>query len=480
MTFATHQHQLTLVIDQGSHASRIALFANNGGLIYLQSKTIQTHSPDDTIYEQDPLDVLDSINTLLKQIPNDLQKNISLSGLCTQRSSLVAWNTKNGQALCPVISWRDTRNKALTNQLSPFSNKIREISGLPLNAHYCASKIRWLLDNNAEVEQARAENRLCIAPLASYLLFHLLREKPKIIDHSNAQRSQLFDIHNLSWSSELLSLFKIDKNILPKCAPTTHEFGHLKFNNVPLHCVCGDQNAALHAFPNLDNNTALINLGTGGFILSPLNEQKNPHATLLKTLTRSHKQQAYFITEGTVNGAGAALNWAQTVDPCDALFTRLPDWLNEAKQPPVFLNSIAGLGSPWWCDAGDAVFIGNNTHLQSARYVAIIESILFLVLKNLEQLTHSPTTLFISGGLSTLDNLCQKLADLTQANVIRFNETETSARGCAWLAKQIEAENASLWESFQIDKKFIPAENQPIMQRYRQFVGELNKRCIKN
>jgi glycerol kinase len=43
-------------------------------------------------------------------------------------------------------------------------------------------------------------------------------------------------------------------------------------------------------------------------------------------------------------------------------------------------------------------------------------------------------TLLVSGGLSRLDGLCQKLANLSGCRVLRVEQFETTARGAAWLA----------------------------------------------
>ncbi|VAW65526.1 Glycerol kinase [hydrothermal vent metagenome] len=491
-TTQTHHSNLTLVIDQGSHASRVAIFDDTGKLIYLKIKDVATQSSApknaEQKVEQDAHEILDSIQNLLKEIPPTLSQHIQCGGLCTQRSTIVAWHKSTGQALAPAISWRDTRAQTLINKLQPFSEEVKHISGLPLSAHYAASKMHWLIRNNAEVQHAAAEKQLCIAPLASFLLFHLLKEQPFIIDHSNAQRCQLFDIQSLNWSSTLLDLFEIPRNTLPECAPIMHNYGKLKFNNIALNCVCGDQNAALHAYPPLQKNNALVNIGTGAFILSAANERKNQPQTLIKTLCRSDAQHINFVTEGTVNSAGSALTWAQQNQPCTDLFEQLPHWLAQITSPPVFINSILNLGSPWWCDAGEPEFItpefsNTKTPSQSEQYVAIIESIVFLIFNNIQQLSAPPETIFISGGLSILDGLCQKLADLSQANVLRFTEAESTARGCAWLACQTLKSASKSWQVLPVSQQFISHKNTlkqtRIVDRYQQFVGELNRRCNK-
>jgi len=495
-THSSHYKNLILVIDQGSHASRVALFSETGEPIYLKTLDISTHSTSakQPAFEQDAQEILQSILTLLGNIPGDLSEKIKCAGLCTQRSTIVAWHKISGKALSPAISWRDTRSQPLIKKLSTQAEKIRKISGLPLSAHYSAGKINWLLHNNPQVKLAALDRHLCIAPLASYLLFHLLNETPCIIDHSNAQRSQLFDTHHLNWSSELLQLFEIESSILPACVPVMYHYGHLQLKQIPLTCVVGDQNAALYAYPPLTQNNALVNIGTGAFVLSPTPERTDENLKLLHTLSSSNEKQAHFVSEGTVNGAGTALSWALESDPVSIvsehsvskgdIYTQLPNWLKEIKSPPIFINTIAGLGSPWWSDAGEPEFIGEGKHLQAHRYVAIIESIIFLTVKNIEQLSIKPNTLFVSGGLSQLDGLCQKLADLSQITVQRFNTTETTARGCAWLANQMLNNKKTSWRALQVSQQFQPTDIQEeaieIQKRYQQFVGELYRRCTSD
>ena len=477
---------LTLIIDQGSHASRLAIFTETGEINYLKSCNISTFSPEESIYEHDANEILRSIESLLNDLPDKLVRRIRSAGLCTQRSTIVAWNRSNGTPLSAAISWRDTRAQPLINKFTAFSTKLRETTGLPLSAHYSAGKIHWLLQNNIAVKQAYKKGELCVSPLASFLLFHLLKHKNCIIDHSNAQRSQLFDIQKLNWSDNLLELFQIDKSVLPECTPVIHHYGELKNINIPLTAVCGDQNGVLYAYPPLQKNNALINIGTGAFILSTAQERVSSNQKLLRTLTSSHNNEATFVTEGTVNGAGSALSWAQKNYPCDNIYNQLPIWLKQIELPPVFINSISRLGSPWWCDAGKPVFLKKDSTVTKAltqgdRYTAIIESIVFLIFKNIQQLATPPDTLLISGGLSQLDALCQKLADLSKAKVVRFTESEATARGCAWLANQALENNNLKWKTLEISQQFISSDNSAMQtqlnERYQQFVGELNKRC---
>ncbi len=468
------QKDLTLVLDLGSHACRVALFTPLGDLQHLASTELSTHSPASGFYEQDAPEILQAFTQLLAELPVELLQRTARCGICTQRSSIVAWHRHTGEVLSPVISWRDRRNQAMTDSLLHYGELVRHITGLTLSPHYSASKMCYLLEHNPLVRLAAEQQQLCLAPLASYLLFHLLDQPGYVIDHSNAQRTLLFNIHTLNWSLPLLALFDIDAGILPACKPVIYPYGKLKQSGIPVTAVCGDQNAVYHAYPQSAEASGLINIGTGAFMLCP--DQGKTEHELLCTIASSHGERADTLREGTVNGAGAAISWAQQRYPQPSLFQHLPDWLIQVQHPPLFINTVSGLGSPWWCDGGDCEFIGEENNSVEEKYVAIIESIVFLLYANIQRLSPAPQQFFISGGLSRLDALCQKLADLCGHKIIRYDALEASALGCAYLANQLTPEY-DFQPAARLDCEFIPVHNRALKNRYRQFVGELKKRC---
>ncbi|MCW8957282.1 MAG: FGGY family carbohydrate kinase, partial [Gammaproteobacteria bacterium] len=420
----------TLAIDQGTHATRAIIFDQRGAILDQSEQTIQLNRLDDDRVEQDADEILQSVLSVLNGLGKDKLAATSSCALATQRSTIVAWDKITGQALAPAISWQDRRSWQDLDQYANQSIQIKRITGLPLSAHYSVGKFRWLLAHHPAVKQAASEQRLCLGTLASYLMFHLLQQPNNCIDHCNAQRSLLFDLNQLNWSETLLELFQIPRSLLPECKPVCHDYGRLKGYDIPLRCVTGDQNAAIFAHGALAEDAALINIGTGAFILSAC-QKPVPDSPLLSGLAMSSRHRHQYLIEGTVNGAGAALSWAQLQWPVDNLFEQLPAWLDEQQQPAVFINTVGGLGSPWWKKTVAPYFISDEEQSLSSRYVAIIESMVFLLLDNLQRLQQLQVIqqLQLSGGLSRLDGLCQKLSDLSGLPVMRFHQPEATARG---------------------------------------------------
>ena len=110
------------------------------------------------------------------------------------------------------------------------------------------------------------------------------------------------------------------------------------------------------------------------------------------------------------------------------------DTAAESPAPPLFLNGVSGLGSPFWVADFESRFIGEGTAAE--RLLAVLESIVFLIRANLDELRpHGPALrrLVLTGGLSASDLFCQRLADVAALDVWRSREPEATARGLAWL-----------------------------------------------
>lgn len=456
-----------LAIDQGTHASRALLFDSHGRRITSHHVPVSLERPQANRAEQNPDEILESVREALTQtvhfLPPAERRHIRTCGLATQRSTVLAWQA-NGAPLSAAISWQDTRAVPLVSALQGHAAAIRELSGLPLSPHYGASKLHWLFQLLAD------EPELRLGPLASFLMTHLTG-MGFCIDHSNAQRMQLMDTDTLDWSQRLCDWFRLPPDRLPACQPVISHYGLLDGYDIPLTAVCGDQNAAWHGHRIDRQDCALINLGSGAFILAR-QPRGGDDPALLRSLSFSDAETAEWLLEGTVNGAGSALQWLAAQDGIDNLEERLPEWLQQITDPPVFLNSVGGLGSPWWHQLPEPVFLpGNRQTSQAERAVAVVESIVFLLQCNLERMMRHTTInqLQVSGGLSQLDGLCQKLASLSGIPVMRHEDSEASARGVAWLA----AGRPTDWLTRNTSPDFQPAPDIPLKDRYRHFIEAL-------
>ncbi|MDH5751944.1 MAG: FGGY family carbohydrate kinase, partial [Deltaproteobacteria bacterium] len=369
---------------------------------------------------------------------------VSAAGLACQRSSIICWDAASGEALSPVLSWQDRRHRDLIQELEPHGEEIHRRTGLFLTPHYGASKLRWCLDNIPAVARARQGGTLAWGPLASYLVYQLTRERSHLAEPQCASRMQLWSLETRDWDPWLLELFGLPAEGLPRSVPTICDFGTLSLPGtdspgIPLRAVNGDQAAMLFGFGRPRHDTAYVNVGTGAFILRPT-PQRAPSPRLLSSVVYAGSPEesspVLYALEGSVNGAAAALDWLWQQEGAGDQTARLPGWLEERENPPLFLNGVSGLGSPYWRPVFPARFVEDEDADLAGRAVAVVESIAFLICVNLEEMQRAlppPRAITMAGGLSRLDGLCSRLADISGLPVERVDNPEATCRGLAFL-----------------------------------------------
>ncbi|MDH5649782.1 MAG: FGGY family carbohydrate kinase [Gammaproteobacteria bacterium] len=466
---------LYLAIDQGGHSSRALIFNHKGELISEGYAEVGVSRPRVDWVEQDPEELVQSILTATRQAVSAVdnrKQHICAAGMATQRSSIVCWDRNTGDALTPVLSWQDRRAHQWLEKFSDQSEAIHKITGLFLSAHYGASKLRWCTDHIEAVKDAARDGHLAYGPMASFLTFRLLRERPFVTDPANASRTICWNLKTRDWDPELLEVFGVLRSALPDCVPTYYDYGSLCIDDltIPMKLVTGDQSAAIFALGELQAETAYINMGTGAFISRSLGDYPTQGRRLLTSVILQDDSQAIYALEGTVNGAGSALDWAAKEFELSTLFDHLPGWLEKSKSPPLFLNGVSGLGAPYWVPHFVSHFIGEGEDWE--RVVAVIESIIFLMEANLTQmqgLASPPQQIQLTGGLAKLDGLCQRLADLTELPVYRPREKEATARGTAYLL----AGRPIDWPENEMGNWFKPKTNAGLKERYERWIDTL-------
>jgi glycerol kinase len=435
----TNENGLALAIDQGGHATRAIVFDSTGTVVAKGACDVGERRIGDDRVEQDPEELLRSVRRAIKEAIKHVgrrETEIVRAGLATQRSSVIAWDTASGAALTPVLSWQDRRAKLRIDELAEHAGLVRAKTGLRLSPHYGASKLAWILAQVPAAAAALAEGHLALGPLASFLAFRLLDERPLVADPANASRTLLWSLATRAWDPALCDLFGVPMTALPRCVATRGEFGTLDIGKrkVPLTVITGDQSAAIFASGEPDASAAYVNFGTGAFVQRTFDDNAIDAPRLLKSVVCADRERAQYALEGTVNGAGSALHFAVEALEMSHLQPDLEGWMERETDVPIFVNGVSGLGAPYWVPDLEARFVGEGT--REAQIVAVLESVVFLVAiieREMERVLPRPATIRVSGGLTQLSGLCQRLANLTGIPVERTHDPESTARGLAWL-----------------------------------------------
>ena len=481
--------QLWLAIDQGTQSSRAAVVDGSGRLVELCKVPVSLNRVSDLVVEQDGNELAESIWRAIGEVVSaDNQDKILAAGLATQRSSVIAWDRESGKPLSKVISWQDVRGHELVESFdSQTAAKIQRTSGLPLSPHYGASKIRWLVDRLGSQGVDLESGDVCIGSLSSFLLSKMIDGKPPCqVDHANGGRTQLMSFENRDWDEDLLRCFDIPKSVLPKTRPTQFDFGILAGTNIPIGVCQGDQTAAVFGYGNLPAGSAHINLGTGGFILTPVDNlnslRGHDEMPLLISLANSTQTDADYFVEGTINGAGAAIKWAAEKLGLESVEQNLDDWAQSVDQPPLFFNSVGGIGSPVWSSSppqslANRWFDQNlkliDLPISEQAMVGVLESIVFLVAMNLETMRNfgiDISKLRLTGGVAKSGTICQRLADLSGCLIIRPSESESTLLGITrLLSNQVNEPTKSWRPDEKTEQAFAPRSNLSLERRYEAF-----------
>lgn len=476
---------LILAIDQGGQSSRVAIYATTGECLHsFSAACMTTHEFVDGVehIEQSPRDILLGIKTCIEKISaalGDDVKNIIAAGFAGQGSSLLCWDNKTGEALSPVLSWQDIRGDHYLKNISLTHSQAQHITGLRVSPHYGASKMRWLLDNNPLVASANSKNSLGVSslkigPIVSYIFWHLLNTN--LVDPGHAQRTLLWNIQANDWDDSLLELFNIPRALLPQCKYHNSHFGDLALGEtkIPFTASARDQGASLFARGLPDKNACYINIGTGAFIQRLSENLHAPEGLLVSPLWVPENSSAkhYYCWEATVNGAAAALSFLQEHTGMQITPVEINTAL--ALNPDgecYFLNAVGGLSAPYWRTDLQSQFSDNIS--ADEKILAWLESLIFQIFVNVRLMNQhgAAQKIYISGGMSKADGLCQKLADLLQIPVYRSENTDATLQGIACMAAAIPEG----WEYLADEDIFYPQNNPTLLNAFNRWQSAMNQ-----
>ncbi|MCI0526641.1 MAG: glycerol kinase, partial [Nitrospira sp.] len=266
-----------LALDQGSTSSRAMIFDHQGRLKAHSQVKLPTLLPKPGWVEHNPKQLLSSQLSAAKQVLTQLgghSRALIALGITNQRSTILLWERATGRTLAPAISWQDKRASELCRSLShPSSSKtanlIRQKTGLRLTPYYAAPKLAWLLEHIPGARKRAERGELLCGTVNTYLIWHLTDGKVHVTDHTNAARMLLMNLSTLNWDQELLNLFGIPGQILPRIVSTCEYFGEARIgkDQIPILCSIGDQQAASVGLGCIEKGDLTLNYGTGGFLL---------------------------------------------------------------------------------------------------------------------------------------------------------------------------------------------------------------------
>ena len=448
-----------LALDEGTTSTRSILFDQNGNIVAKAQKEFTQFYPSPGWVEHDPVEIYAAQFATITEavVASGISpKDIAAAGITNQRETTVVWNKETGKPICPAIVWQCRRTADICETLKSegHAKYIREATGLPVDAYFSGTKLKWILDNIEGAREAAKRGALLFGTIDTWLIWKLTEGRVHATDVTNASRTMLFNIHTLDWDDTLLSLLDIPRAMLPEVKASADNFGSFSLlgTEIPIRGDAGDQQAALFGQSCFHAGSVKNTYGTGCFLL--MNTGTSPCRNaggLVTTLAASEKgHSAEYALEGSVFVGGAVIGWLRDElglirDSADSEY--FAEKLSDNGGVYV-VPAFSGLGAPWWNMYARGTIVGltrgsGRNHIIRAALKSIAYQTNDILCEMKRATGAEAKTLKVDGGASRNRFLMQFQADISDIQVIRTKETEATALGAAYLAGL----SCGLWES---------------------------------
>src|SRR5690349_14373888 len=219
--------QFILAIDQGTTSSRALLFDQFGAVVAIAQKPIDVTYPRPGWVNQDAQQIWMVTEAACREALASVNldwSRIAAIGITNQRETTIVWDRQTGEPLAPAIVWQSRQSADVIRAMERrgVADKYRVITGLVLDPYFSASKIRWLFDQDRDLEERAKRGDVCFGTVDSWLIWKLTGGQ-HLTDVTNASRTLLFDIRSRVWSDELLADLDLPASILPAVVPNSGE-----------------------------------------------------------------------------------------------------------------------------------------------------------------------------------------------------------------------------------------------------------------
>ena len=467
-----------LAIDQGTTGTTALLVDGSGRVIWQSYQEITQIYPRPGWVEHDPNEIFDSVIETIDDLLEATEisaRQINSIGITNQRETTIIWDRATGEPVSNAIVWQCRRTAFICDALKArgLEAEFAEKTGLPIDAYFPATKIRWILDHIPDGQQRAESGELAFGTVDTWLLWQLTNGTVHATDVTNASRSMLYNIDTLEWDTGLLDALNIPPAMLPSVKSSSGVFAHTGGNffagqAIPIAGVAGDQHAALFGQACFEPGMAKNTYGTGSFILINTGpERVRSQNGLLSIIAWDLGDGVTYGLEGSIFSTGATVQWLrdglQLIEESadvEALAASVKD------NGGVYLvPAFTGLGAPHWDMYARGAILGITRGSKRGHIArAALESTAYQTRDALDAMKVDTgldiPLLRVDGGATANDLMMQFQSDLLGIPIERHAIAETTVLGAAYLAGlatgfwQDTDEIAANWAS---DRRFEPA-----------------------
>jgi glycerol kinase len=439
-----------LAIDQGTTSTRAVVYDDAGVTRGSASAELTQHYPRPGWVEHDAEEIWRGVRDVVPKAlaaANIDGKSLSAIGVTNQRETTVLWERDSGAPLARAIVWQDRRTADFCRDHHGDEPWLQEKTGLVLDPYFSATKLRWLLDQDAGWRQRAEAGQLACGTIDSFLIYRLTGSRLHATDRSNASRTLLAELRSANWDAELCRYFGVPEAILPQVRASAGDYGVTKGldflpDGLPIRGVAGDQQSALFGQCAFAPGEAKCTYGTGAFFLQHLGTSPTlSRNRLLTTVAASGEGPPQYALEGAVFIAGAAVQWLRDGLKLFAQAPAIEDLAarSDPEQPVLFVPGFVGLGAPHWVPEARGVLFGLTRGTSAADVSrATLEGVAYQVADLIDAAAQDAGTrlhaLRVDGGMARNAWFLQCQADVLGLPVVQSATSEATALGAAYLA----------------------------------------------
>ena len=469
--------KFVLAIDQGTTSSRAIIFDHKTNIVGVAQKEFTQIFPKPGWVEHNATEIWTSVLAVLSEVfitTGIKPEQIASIGITNQRETTVVWDKKTGLPIYNAIVWQSRQTVPICDEIKAAgkADLFRNKTGLVVDAYFSGTKVKWILDH-VEGSRERAEKgELLFGTIDTWLVWKLTGGAAHVTDYSNASRTLMYNIYELKWDEELLSILNVPKALLPEVLPSSYVYGktapyHFFGQEVPISGIAGDQQAALFGqacfLPGMAKNT----YGTGCFMLMNTGEKPVPSKNgLVTTIAWGLDGKVEYALEGSIFIAGSAVQWLRdglrmirTAPESEELAKHV-----ESTDGVYVVPAFVGLGAPYWDDKARGAVFGLTRGSTKEHFVrATLEAIDYQTRDILQAMEIDSgiklAALKVDGGAVKNDLLMQFQSDILGVPVERPVVQETTALGAAFLsglAVGVWKNKSEVTQNWKLDKRFEP------------------------
>ena len=416
-----------LAIDQGTSGTK-AVVVDDGIVVSSAEEAVRPSYLPDGRVEQDPRHLLASVLDAGRRAAAGAGGGLDAVALANQGETVLAWDPATGEPLTTAIVWQDNRAESVCADLVEHRAAVAAATGLVLDPYFSAPKMAWI--------RRHLTRDGVVTTTDSWLVHALTREL--VTDVTTASRSLVLDLDTAAWSAQLLEIFGLHHEVLPRLVAcdevvgTTTAFG----GDVPVVGLLVDQQAALLAQDCRAAGETKCTFGTGAFLLTATGSRATRSGSGLTTSVAARlRGETSYCLDGQVYTAASALRWLVDLGLI-ASAREVDDVADGVDDAVVFVPALAGLAAPWWRSDATASLHGMTLATDRGAVVAaVLRGIAATVVDLLDvvaaDLGRPVPRLRVDGGLTRSRVLMQMQADLAQIPVDVYPSADATALGAA-------------------------------------------------